>query len=298
VRAASPGGRAAPGCRNTSSGAAAPGGRIALAGFCALCVIVAGAARPLGAEQPIPRERASERRGDGSRSGGRILISGGPDLEVSADAEIRDGGNRLLYACSDTRLDAKVRDMTAADLDGDGREELLLAIGDVAGSSGGVIILEWDGEALREITSFMRRDYLPLRIEAGDADGDGETEVAVLLYDRAKRDPASFAMKFHLFDLKGGRLAPLWFSEREVEDFRIVDWAGAGRLLALERMPAGHALRLFRWENFGFWLEKTVLVSEKPVCLEGDARRVVVREADGNRSVIVQNGLVLSGTGL
>jgi hypothetical protein len=243
---------------------------------------------------PISHDRALERRGVGARTSGPITLESGVVIEVSSNGKIHDARNRLLYAWPTEREDARVRDMTAKDLDGDGRRELILAFADAARSSGGIAILEFEDGALRERSAFTRRDYLPLRVEAGDADDDGETELAVLLYDRAKADPASFAMKFHLFDLRENRLAPRWFSEREVEDFRIVEWDGHGRLLALERTSDGHALKLFRWENFGFWLEKTLLVSERPVRLEGDARRVIVREPESRKFVVCENGRVMT----
>lgn len=248
----------------------------------------------LFAATPITHERALSRRCETARTEGEVILSNDNRVIVNPSLSARDRNGLLRYSWSDTRFTPQVRDMTSADVNDDGKNELIVVWADTGRSAGGLLVLTEEGDELRESTSFVRRDYLPIRVEAGDVDADGKIEVAVLLFDRAKRASERFAMKFHLFDLRDGRLAPRWFSEREVEDFRFVDWEGHGRLLVLERAYSSHAVRLFRWDRFGFWLEKNMLVSTSPIHLERDARRVVVREAVGNRSVICEEGRVIT----
>lgn len=160
----------------------------------------------------------------------------------------------------DTRL--------VVDADRDGVEEVFTLTWDEASGEGGIrITTPGDtGEILR--SEFRRKNYRPFLIRSGDIDNDGEIEIAVGLFDRWRVNRPQNVMKIHLFDYHDGRLAPLWFSERKFDDFRIASLSGKNRLVELRKEGGSAVVRVFTWNHFGFWRTGRPLVSRQDVALD------------------------------
>ncbi|MDA0748875.1 MAG: VCBS repeat-containing protein, partial [bacterium] len=69
-----------------------------------------------------------------------------------------------------------VEDIAAADLDGDGRTEIL-AIG-----AGRLVVLRWNGQDLSVLHTESLPENRAYRVDAADLDNDGRAEIAVALY--------------------------------------------------------------------------------------------------------------------
>lgn len=185
-----------------------------------------------------------------------------------------------------TREEAR-RDLPAAvflraDFDRDGFLDEV-GVGRFGSDTGGVILYPGSAPGTnRPVVSFLRPDYFPFGATTGDLDRDGRDEVIVGLYAPALRNPEVFVKKFHVFDIDSGTVRPLWFSERDFEEFRVVPWQGKPRLLEVRRQGMEWILSLFQWDGFGLWLDEVLLVSDRPFQLQETMRdRIII----GNRAL-------------
>ena len=181
------------------------------------------------------------------------------------------GGSVIGY----TRMAEQNRDMVSwyvADMDGDDREELLVVTG---GAPGQMLENGEDYGKYVEVYSDYRSvgkwpvafgepdyrfdlsDMRPLKVQAGDIDGDGVTELAVCVYKEAKFHPVGAKRPF-FYDIVEGRLAPIWLGSRLARPFddyvlADVDQDGICEIVSIETARSGRKLfAAYDWKGFGF----------------------------------------------
>jgi hypothetical protein len=148
------------------------------------------------------------------------------------------------------------------DLDGDGSPETVVITSEktVDGHpmDGDIVVLkEKDGE----LSPVWRAGRLnPWKLESGDVDGDGITEIAVGVYKKSPFDQV-MARRVFIYTWNGERLCPKWLGSRlsrRFDDFVLCDINSDGldELIALEvGKGALHRVAAYRWDVFGFeWL--------------------------------------------
>jgi hypothetical protein len=210
---------------------------------------------------------------------GRI---GGLPISLSVDAEqhvqVTQSGIPLFAA----RLDPAIKDIALADLDDDGTDELLLAVG-VGSERGGVMVYSWDSgtSEYRQLTGLSAADYFPFLIQTGDIDGDGGCEVILGLWAPSMGDTRKYARKLHIYDFKANELIPEWFSERTFTDFRIVRLGDANRILETRESNNRWIVSVFSWHHFGFWLDERLFVTDRAVHLDHLNDRALLRNDSG-----------------
>lgn len=174
----------------------------------------------------------------------------------------------------------------SADLDGDGRKEEIRLLLERRTGRGGVAVYS-DGD---EQSRFLRKDYFPFSAVVGDIDNDGDAEVLIGLYDRSKDRSGRFAMKLHVFDYEAGRLKPRWFTDREFEWFGVVRQGDRNLLAVTERSGDRWSLRTWKWQDFGFWLEEPIFVSEEPFSCDTIENGLVATSTGGRRIEVIASG--------
>lgn len=158
------------------------------------------------------------------------------------------------------------------DIDGDSREELLLITaasadlrldtGEVYGDTLAVYdsykirknrpVVQAEPEAVFDLASIK-----PLKVLAGDIDGDGRVEIGVCVYKTAKFHPVPAKRPF-FYALQDGQLQPVWLGSRLARpfaDYRLFDLDGDGvdEIVSIESVQSGNQLlALYDWKGFGF----------------------------------------------
>jgi len=232
------------------------------------------------------REAVSAYLSVGSRPEGDFTgrIAGLP-ISLTVDAEqhilVTQSGMHLFA----TRLDpvkARIKDIALADLDADGTDELLLAVG-VGSERGGVMVYAWDSRAsgYRQLAGLSAADYFPFLIRTGDIDGDGASEVILGLWAPSMKDPREYARKLHIFDFTKSELIPEWFSERIFTDFRIVRLGDMNRIVETRESGNRWIVSIFSWHHFGFWLDERLFVTDQAVHLDYLDGRSLIRNDSG-----------------
>jgi hypothetical protein len=170
-----------------------------------------------------------------------------------------------------------------ADLDGDGRFER--ATLDPARERS--LAVEREG---RVIASEAPSRWKPWRLDVADVDGDGRMEIAIGVHKPTRFIPRPHNCLF-VYSFNGEAIVPLWLGSslsRPFRDFAFGRPIGRGpwTLYAVEDAPgARFALAAYRWNGFGFTLERRtgawrslrlVGVTERAVEVEADGRRVAL----------------------
>lgn len=160
-----------------------------------------------------------------------------------------------------------VRRALAADLDGDGADELLLLRGEAEAAPEtrpglGARVEVWQARdgALRLLWQGLEK-YRPWQLAAGDIDGDGTAEWAAGVWTQAVYDP-QWAERPWFYRWKESQPFALWLGSRLAHPF--VDFALSplapgepASLVALEAArDGGQTLSIYRWNSFGFTLEQ------------------------------------------
>ena len=99
--------------------------------------------------------------------------------------------------------------------------------------------------------------YKPLRLRAGDINGDGMPELSIMVYKTTPLDPVMAKRPF-FYNYSDGAIYPLWRGSRLSRPFEDYDlWdsgnGGAFYLLSTEYLSDGRmVLALYEWDDFGF----------------------------------------------
>lgn len=105
--------------------------------------------------------------------------------------------------------------------------------------------------------SFDLTALKPLKVQAGDVNGDGLEEISICVYKTAKFHPV-LAKRPFFYDLKDGELEPIWLGSRlarPFEDYRLFDVDGDGidEIVSVELAKNGNRLvAVYDWKGFGF----------------------------------------------
>ncbi|TZE81031.1 hypothetical protein [Calorimonas adulescens] len=108
----------------------------------------------------------------------------------------------------------------------------------------------------RKIKEVYMPDRMPWKIDSGDVDGDGKTDILVLMYKKTLFDPVLDNRPFvYTFD---GHLYAKWLGSRlshPILDahFKDVDGDSVDELVSLEYGRDGKKIRgIYEWDSFGF----------------------------------------------
>lgn len=105
--------------------------------------------------------------------------------------------------------------------------------------------------------SFDLTALKPLKVLAGDMNGDGLAEISICVYKSAKFHPV-LAKRPFFYDLRDGELTPVWLGSRlarPFEDYRLFDVNGDGtdEIVSIELAEDGGRLAaVYAWKGFGF----------------------------------------------
>ncbi|MCD7909052.1 MAG: hypothetical protein LUH04_15485 [Clostridium sp.] len=113
-------------------------------------------------------------------------------------------------------------------------------------------VLQGEPDAVFDLSSIK-----PLKVMAGDINGDGLAEIGVCVYKTAKFHPVLSKRPF-FYDLKDGELESVWLGSRlarPFDDYLLFDLDGDGidEIVSIESEQNGNKLlALYDWKGFGF----------------------------------------------
>jgi len=152
--------------------------------------------------------------------------------------------------------------------------------------NGGVHIYRVESGGLRELWAGLER-LNPWKVQAADVDGDGEVEIGIGVYKKARFHPVMAKRPF-IYGWDGKQLYPKWLGSRlsrPFTDFVLADFGKAGtKLVAIEETKDGeNELAIYRWSGFGFAGEwrgaRSEKLSELAAC--GPAGKQMIRVKAG-----------------
>lgn len=159
------------------------------------------------------------------------------------------------------------------DMDGDLKNELLVITGpDQSLETGepygdfvkiysryeikeGKPVLKEEPEAVFDLSEIK-----PLKVQAGDINGDGVAELAVCVYKTAEFHPVPARRPF-FYQIKEGELEPVWLGSRLARPFvdyilYDVDEDGIDEIISIELLENGKkVIAVYDWKGFGFEVE-------------------------------------------
>lgn len=159
-----------------------------------------------------------------------------------------------------------------ADMDNDSNDELLIVVSsnpgmtlDTGEAYGDYIKQYSDFEIVNHEpvikgepdVSFDLTDIKPLKIQAGDINGDGVMEIAVCVYKTTKFHPV-LAKRPFFYDVVDGGLEPVWLGSRLSRPFdqyilNDLDGDGIDEIISIEQSEHGNRLfAVYDWKGFGF----------------------------------------------
>lgn len=169
-----------------------------------------------------------------------------------------------------------------ADIDGDLKEELLVIMDsgeegtlrlDTGERYGHTLRICSDYEMINEEPVlkgepeevFDLSEIKPLKVLAGDINGDGEAELAVCVYKTTKFHPVMAKRPF-FYKAEAGELEPVWLGSRLARPFADyilsdVDYDAIDEIVSIEFLEdGGQVFAVYDWKGFGFEVKA---VSEK-----------------------------------
>lgn len=144
--------------------------------------------------------------------------------------------------------------------------------------------------------SFDFSDIKPSKIQLGDVDGDGRTDISIVMYKKVKFHNA-LAKRPFFYNFESEKLVPLWLGSRlsrPFDDFILKDIDGddISELIAIESLEnQNRILAIYKWEGFGFRLftqsydefkkiSFNNTVDELKIVADGKERSVKLRDKD------------------
>ncbi|MDR0446743.1 MAG: hypothetical protein LBH17_06950 [Oscillospiraceae bacterium] len=158
------------------------------------------------------------------------------------------------------------------DATSDGADELLLISGDGKIDTGeryGELLLVCDASAFADLES---RGYIPpekiqhsielsekcpMKVQLGDINGDGVSEISICVYKTATFHPVMAKRPF-FFDLVEGNLIPVWLGSRlsrPFDDYILydIDADSISEIISIERLELdSRVVAAYNWKGFGF----------------------------------------------
>ena len=148
------------------------------------------------------------------------------------------------------RLNVSARQILLARLRG--RLCLIVLLNDRADT---VRIYEVNGNSLAEKGRGIPQSLKPWKIQVGDVDGDGEEDIGVGVYKKARFHPVMAKRPF-IYNWDGRHLSPKWLGSRlsrPFTDFVLADSGSGTKLVAIEETSDGsRELAVYKWNGFGF----------------------------------------------
>ena len=173
------------------------------------------------------------------------------------------------------------RSIEAIDFDGDGNEELAIALG--GSGRRGVLIAEWTGDRLTERT-LIPVPGAPLDLAVADLDGDGVVDLALL--SLAAPDAKQGGVQPLFLDGRGGAVAgkaePVSLAPRQLA---AADLDGDGRAELLVAAQFAHVIDLFTCEGRRLVRRDGIGVGVGPMAVT-----VIDADGDGRLDVVGVNG--------
>ena len=191
---------------------------------------------------------------------------------AASEAGMEDG-----WSDTDTeggRTDTDIVSWFTADIDHDSNEELLV-ITDGGGDEelrldtgeryGSFVKIYSDYELANQAPIpkgepdyiFDLSEIKPLKVQAGDINGDGEMELAVCVYKTTKFHPV-LAKRPFFYGMKEGKLEPVWLGSRLARPFddyilADVDHDDIDEIVSIEFLEdGGQVFAVYDWKGFGF----------------------------------------------
>lgn len=157
---------------------------------------------------------------------------------------------------------------TTADLDSDGKDELILLTGKEATQYGEDLLVvsfnayneSKDTIIFKEIYRNHCKDLNPWKVQTSDVDGDGKTEISIGVYKTSPLHPVMAKRPF-IYDWINEAIFPKWRGSRlsrPFDDYVFLDLDSDGRdeIVSIEHTSKGEkVLTSYSWKGFGF--EKT-----------------------------------------
>lgn len=161
-----------------------------------------------------------------------------------------------------------------ADIDGDWKDELLVIMDngeegelrlDTGERYGYTVRIYPDYELIKEEPvpkgepeeAFDLSEIKPLKVLAGDINGDGEKELAVCVYKTTKFHPV-LAKRPFFYKIREGELEPVWLGSRLARPFADyilsdVDHDAIDEIVSIEYLEdGGQVFAIYDWKGFGF----------------------------------------------
>lgn len=143
------------------------------------------------------------------------------------------------------------------DLDHDTVDELLLLMGEHGAIYGENLVILSFSDQIEEVFRRSFTNMNPWKVQAADVDGDGDMEIAVGVYKKAKFHPVMAKRPF-LYNFDGTSLSPKWRGSRlsrPFDDYIFADIDGNGKdeIVAIEVLANGRkVVNTYYWKGFGF----------------------------------------------
>lgn len=138
----------------------------------------------------------------------------------------------------------------------------------------------------------------PMKVMAGDINGDGQMEIGVCVYKTAKFHPVMAKRPF-FYHLADGKLAPVWLGSRlarPFDDYLVADMDQDGRaeLVAIEQLENGRRIvAIYEWKGFGFEVKGVSGEIDQPAAFANNLNareEEVLIDLDGKRRRVSWDG--------
>ncbi|AOY76547.1 hypothetical protein [Clostridium formicaceticum] len=169
-----------------------------------------------------------------------------PKGEILERYHLQEGNRRIISSHID-------------DINSDGDDSILLVTGEKGAEFGDtLLILNFDGEIIKEVYNQTFQRLNPWKVQTCDVDGDGQKEISLGVYKEAQFHPVMAKRPFIYDWQEEGMLVPKWRGSRLARPFTDyifsdMDGSGSDELIAIEILESGKkVLHVYKWKGFGF----------------------------------------------